>query len=71
MIRHEARAQLDELAAVLVDCVAGGASVSYMAPFSHEQALAAFEAVVAEVEQGRRLVLAAFDEGRAASARFR
>jgi GNAT superfamily N-acetyltransferase len=35
-----------------------------MAPFSHEQALAAFEAVVAEVEQGRRLVLAAFDDGR-------
>ena len=25
--------QLDELASVLVDCVAGGASVSYMAPF--------------------------------------
>jgi ribosomal protein S18 acetylase RimI-like enzyme len=59
----EAREQLDGLAAVLVDCVAGGASVSYMAPFSHEQARDAFEAVAAEVEQGRRLLLAAFADG--------
>ena len=34
----EVREQLDALAAVLHDCVAGGASVSYMAPFSHEDA---------------------------------
>jgi GNAT superfamily N-acetyltransferase len=60
----EAHAQLDGLAGVLADCVAGGASVSYLAPFSHEQARAAFEAVAAEVEQGRRLLLAAFAEGR-------
>ena len=60
----EARAQLDALAAVLVDCVAGGASVSYLAPFSHDQARAAFEAVAAEVEEGRRLLLGAFAEGR-------
>ena len=54
--------QLDALAGVLADCVAGGASVSYLAPFSHEQARAAFAAWAAEVEQGRRLVLAAFAE---------
>jgi hypothetical protein len=60
----EAHAHLDGLAAVLVDCVAGGASVSYLAPFSHEQARAAFEAFAAEAERGRRLVLAAFAEGR-------
>ncbi len=60
----EVRAQLDGLAAVLVDCVAGGASVSYLAPFSHEQARGAFEAVAVEVEQGRRLLLGAFAEGR-------
>jgi len=59
----ELHAQLDGLAAVLVDCVAGGASVSYMAPFSHEQARDAFAAVAVEVEQGRRLVLAAFGDG--------
>jgi GNAT superfamily N-acetyltransferase len=56
----EAHAQVDGLAAVLVDCVAGGASVSYMAPFSHEEACGVFEAVAADVEQGRRLLLAAF-----------
>ena len=60
----EVHAHLDGLAAVLVDCVAGGASVSYLAPFSHEQARAAFEAFAAEVEQGRRLLLGAFAEGR-------
>jgi len=59
----EARAELDGLAAVLVDCVEGGASVSYMAPFTHAEARAAFEAVVADVEQGRRVLLAAFDDG--------
>jgi GNAT superfamily N-acetyltransferase len=59
----EVDAQLDGLAGVLADCVAGGASVSYLAPFSHEQARAAFEAVAAEVERGRRLLLAAFTEG--------
>jgi GNAT superfamily N-acetyltransferase len=60
----ELHAQLDGLAGVLADCVAGGASVSYLAPFSHDQARAAFEAMAAEVEQGRRLLLAAFAEGR-------
>src|SRR6266545_1256879 len=60
----ELHAQLDALAGVLADCVAGGASVSYMAPFSHEQARAAFESFAVEVEQGRRLLLGAFAEGR-------
>ena len=56
----EVHAQIDGLAAVLADCVEGGASVSFMAPFSHEQARAAFEPVAVEVEQGRRLLLGAF-----------
>ena len=55
--------QLDALADVLADCVAGGASVSYMAPFSHEDARSAFAGFAAEAEQGRRLVLAAFADG--------
>jgi ribosomal protein S18 acetylase RimI-like enzyme len=59
----EVHEQLDALAGVLVDCVAGGASVSYLAPFSHEDARDAFETVAAEVEQGRRLLLAAFADG--------
>ncbi len=57
------REQLDALAGVLEDCVAGGASVGYMAPFSHADARGEFEAFAAEVEQGRRLLLAAFAGG--------
>ena len=56
----ELRSQLDGLAAVLADCVAGGASVSYMAPFSHEQAREAFAAWAVDVERNGGLVLAAF-----------
>jgi ribosomal protein S18 acetylase RimI-like enzyme len=56
----EARACIDGLAAVLADCVEGGASVSYMAPFGHEDARAAFEEFVADVERGGRLLVAAF-----------
>ena len=59
----EVRAELDGLATVLADCVAGGASVSYMAPFSHEQARVVFENVAADVEHGRRMILAAFSDG--------
>jgi GNAT superfamily N-acetyltransferase len=59
----EARERLDALAAVLVDCVEGGASVNYMAPFSHDEAVAAFDAFVSEVEAGRRILLAAFAGG--------
>ncbi|HET9675470.1 MAG TPA: GNAT family N-acetyltransferase [Gaiellaceae bacterium] len=55
---------LDGLADVLADCVAGGASVSYMWPFSHGQARDAFEAFAADAVQGRRLILAAFDGDR-------
>ena len=58
-----ARAELDGLGAVLADCVEGGASVRYMPPFSAEDGRAAFEAVADEVEQGRRVLLAAFAAG--------
>jgi GNAT superfamily N-acetyltransferase len=56
----EARAHIDGLAAVPVDCVDGGASVRYMAPLSHEEARAAFAAVADDVDHGRRLLLGAF-----------
>ncbi|HEX6725028.1 MAG TPA: GNAT family N-acetyltransferase [Gaiella sp.] len=56
----ELPAHLDGLAAVLCDCVAGGASVSYMTPFSEADARAAFEAWAADVQQGTRLLFAAF-----------
>ena len=56
----DAHAECDRLAAVLLDCVAGGASVRYLAPFSHEQARDAFAVVAADVEEGRRVLLAAY-----------
>ena len=59
----EARAELDRLAAVLHDCVEGGASVRYLSPFSLEDARAAFETVAADVERGRRVLLAAYVGG--------
>ena len=58
----EVNTQLDALAGVLHDCVAGGASVGYVEPFSHEQARDAFEVFAREVEQGRRLLLGAFKD---------
>ncbi len=57
----EVQQELDGLADVLHDCVAGGASVSYMAPFSREDARSAFAGFAAEAERGRRLILGAFD----------
>jgi GNAT superfamily N-acetyltransferase len=61
---QHADAELDGLAAVLLDCVEGGASVSYMAPFSHDDARAAFAGFLAEAARGHRAILAAYDEGR-------
>jgi ribosomal protein S18 acetylase RimI-like enzyme len=62
----ELATHLDGLAAVLADCVEEGASVSYMAPFTREDARAAFVGFAAEVEQDRRLLLAAFEDGEVA-----
>jgi GNAT superfamily N-acetyltransferase len=59
----EARAELDRLAAVLHDCVEGGASVRWLAPFSRDDARAAFEAVAVDVERGARVLLAAYADG--------
>ena len=59
----ELHGQLDALAGVLLDCVAGGASVSYLEPFAHENARAAFDGFAAEVERGHRVLLAAFADG--------
>jgi GNAT superfamily N-acetyltransferase len=59
-----ARAALDQLAAVLVDCVEGGASVSFMAPFSQDEALAFFRKVATSVVSGGTVLLAARLDGR-------
>jgi GNAT superfamily N-acetyltransferase len=54
-----ADAALDQLATVLVDCVEGGASVSFMSPFSQEEALAFFRKVAGSVAAGDTVLLAA------------
>ena len=59
-----ARAAVPELAEVLADCVAGGASVSFMAPFTQEAAAAFFRAVAESVERGETVLLAAKLDGR-------
>ncbi len=59
----EARDHLDALAGVLADCVAGGASVGYLNPFSQADARAVYESYVRDAEQGRRIILGAFLAG--------
>lgn len=57
-------AALEELSGVLVDCVAGGASVSFMAPFSQADGLAFFRKVAASVAAGDTVLIAALLNGR-------
>ena len=59
-----AEAALDQLAAVLVDCVEGGASVNFLSPYSHDQAMAFFRKVAASVASGDTVLLAARLDGR-------
>jgi GNAT superfamily N-acetyltransferase len=59
----EAHERLDELAGVLADCVDGGASVGYMAPFSHADAREVFEVYARDADEGSRIILGAFLDG--------
>jgi GNAT superfamily N-acetyltransferase len=60
----EASARADELAAVLLDCVYGGASVSFMADMTRGEALAFWAKVADGVGRGERLLFVAESEGR-------
>ena len=55
-------ADLAALTDVLVDCVEGGASVSFMLPMKRETALAFWQRVAAGVRAGERALLLAEDE---------
>ena len=55
---------LDELSEVLVDCVAGGASVSFMSSFSHSEARRFFDKIASGVASGDTVLLAASLGGR-------
>jgi GNAT superfamily N-acetyltransferase len=51
--------QLQALADILIDCVAGGASVSFMLPLTRAKALAFWRTVAAGVARGERALLVA------------
>lgn len=54
-------AAIPALAEVLVDCVDGGASVSFLAPLSHHRACEFWRGVAEGVSRGERALLAARD----------
>ncbi len=54
-------AQVDALADVLIDCVEGGASVSFMHPLTRDRAAAFWRRVATEVAAGERALLIAED----------
>jgi GNAT superfamily N-acetyltransferase len=53
---------VEALSDVLIDCVEGGASVSFMSPMTREKARAFWSGVAAGVARQERMVLAATDE---------
>lgn len=57
----EAHALVPGLADILVDCVDGGASVSFMAPLTHARASAFWHDVADGVARGERKLLVALD----------
>jgi GNAT superfamily N-acetyltransferase len=57
-----ATAAMPALADVLIDCVHGGASVSFMAPLPQAKALAFWQGVAAGVARGERVLLVADDQ---------
>lgn len=58
-----ARAAVPALCAVLIDCVEGGASVSFMHPMTEAKAAAFWTGVADGVARGERALLVAEDEG--------
>lgn len=55
-------AEIDGLADVLMDVVEGGASVSFMHPFTRDTAIAFWRGVAKGVEAGERAIVVAEDE---------
>jgi GNAT superfamily N-acetyltransferase len=53
--------ELHGLAAVLIDCVLGGASVSFMSPLSLDKAVAFWRGIASQLTDGRRGLLVAED----------
>jgi GNAT superfamily N-acetyltransferase len=56
---------MQDLCDVLIDCVAGGASVGFMLPISRDKAQRFWSAAAASLARGERLLLAATDAANA------
>jgi GNAT superfamily N-acetyltransferase len=63
-IVNATQADIDALAAVLADCVDGGASVSFMQPMTREKSVGFWRGVAESAARGERVLLAAEEGGR-------
>ena len=63
LLQHLGEPEIRGLCDVLIDCVEGGASVSFMLPMTRSKAEAFWRAAAASAARGERLVLAAEDAG--------
>lgn len=54
--------QIDQLTDVLIDCVEGGASVSFMLPLTRDRAMAFWQRVAQDVATDKRALLVAEDD---------
>ena len=57
---QELHIQRDDLASVLADCVAGGASVNFMPPFSLDDAARWWDSNLAGIQAGKGVIFGAF-----------
>lgn len=60
---EEARALIPALAGILIDCVEGGASVSFMLPIDRKTAEEFYEGVVEKIANGSTILLVAHVDG--------
>ena len=65
---EEARALIPALAGILIDCVEGGASVSFMLPLERRTAESFYEGVVDKIANGSTILLVAYLDGELAGA---
>ena len=61
-VRDVSEAQLEQLAEVLIDCVNGGASISFMHPLSLDKAVAFWRGAAADAQAGKRVLIVAEDD---------
>src|SRR4051812_24477553 len=62
-LEHIGEREIQGLSDVLIDCVEGGASVSFMLPMSRRKAEGFWQSVAGSVALGERIVLVAEEEG--------